>query len=93
MELIARNYWWPGMTQFIIEYIKDCDKCQQYKNHPELPVGKLKPLEIPNGFWKSILVDFIVKLPQAQGFNLILTTVCRAIKQAYFLLTTEEISA
>jgi hypothetical protein len=93
MELITRNYWWPGITRFVIEYIKGCDKCQRYKNHPELPTGKLKPLEVPSRPWKSISVDFIVKLPQAQGFDLILVTVCRATKQAHFTLTTEKISA
>src|SRR6516164_9145336 len=93
MELITRNYWWPGITRFVIEYIKGCDKCQRYKNHPELPAGKLKPLEVPSGPWKSISADFIVKLPQAQGFDSILVTVCRATKQAHFIPTTEEISA
>ena len=92
-ELITRNYWWPGITQFMIEYIKGCNKCQRYKNHLELLAGKLKPLEVPNVPWKSILADFIVKLPQAQGFDLILVTICRAIKQAHFILTMEEISA
>jgi hypothetical protein len=27
MELITHNYWWPGMTKFVVEYIKGCDTC------------------------------------------------------------------
>ena len=28
LELISYNYWWPGSTQKINDYISGCDKCQ-----------------------------------------------------------------
>ena len=26
-ELVARNYWWPGMGHYIAKYVKGCDLC------------------------------------------------------------------
>ena len=26
-ELVARNYWWPGMGRYIAKYVKGCDLC------------------------------------------------------------------
>ena len=40
-ELITRNYWWPGITTFISNYIKGCDLCQRTKTQRTLPSGKL----------------------------------------------------
>jgi len=32
MELIGRNYWWPGITKEMGRYVDGCDTCQRYKN-------------------------------------------------------------
>jgi len=32
MELITRNYWWPGITKEVGRYVDECDACQRYKN-------------------------------------------------------------
>jgi len=39
LELIRRNYWWPGMTIFVKNYIASCAICQQMKvnMHPSAP--------------------------------------------------------
>jgi len=42
-ELVARNYWWPGVTKKVGRYVDGCDACQRYKNQSEAPVGKLIP--------------------------------------------------
>ena len=31
-ELVARNYWWPGVTKEIGRYVDGCNACQRYKN-------------------------------------------------------------
>src|ERR1700677_881183 len=72
IELITRNYWWPGLSKFTIKYVKGCDTCNRTKMFPEKPVGKLLPLPIPNVPWKSISSDMIVSLPESQGCNAIL---------------------
>jgi len=47
MELITRNYWWPGVTKEVGKYVDGCDACQRYKNQSKAPVGKLMPNAIP----------------------------------------------
>ena len=47
VELVMRNYWWPGVTRNVGKYVKECDLCQRMKNRIEEPVGKLKLSEVP----------------------------------------------
>ena len=28
VELVTRNYWWPGVTRDVKKYVLGCDKCQ-----------------------------------------------------------------
>ena len=32
MELVMRNYWWPGVIRDIGRYINNCNICQRIKN-------------------------------------------------------------
>ena len=47
VELVTRNYWWPGVTKKIKQYIKGCDQCQRIKNKAEMSVGKLRLNIVP----------------------------------------------
>jgi hypothetical protein len=47
LELIARNYWWPQMSQVIGLYCHTCDPCNCTKLHHHLPQGELHPMETP----------------------------------------------
>ena len=31
-ELVARNYWWPGVTKEVEKYVKRYNACQRYKD-------------------------------------------------------------
>jgi len=93
VELVTRNFWWPGITKEVKQYVEGYDACQRNKNHTEQPAGKLMPNSIPEKPWTHILADFITKLPLAQGYNSILVVVDRLTKMAHFILTTEKTSA
>ena len=47
LELIKKNYWWPGLKKDIKKYIQRCFKCQQNKVQNQKKTGELHPLEIP----------------------------------------------
>ena len=32
VELVTRNYWWPGVTRDVGKYVEGCDLCQRMKN-------------------------------------------------------------
>ena len=89
-ELVTRNFWWPGVTKEVKKYVEECDVCQKNKNQTETPTGKLMPNTVPEKPWTHISMDFITKLPLAQGYDSILVVCDRMTKMAYFVPTTEK---
>ena len=75
------------------KYVEGYDICQRNKNCTKQPAGKLMPNLIPDKAWMHILVDFITKLPLAQGYNSILVVVDQFTKMVHFVPTTEKTTA
>ena len=46
VELVTRNFWWPGVTREVKRYVEGCDACQRNKNRMQPPIGKLMPNSI-----------------------------------------------
>ena len=88
VELVTRNYWWPGIMKEVKQYVEGCDQCQRMKNRAEMPVGKLRPNKIPEKPWQHISVDFIIKLPLSKGHDSILVVCDRFLKISHFVATT-----
>jgi len=93
VELVTRNFWWPGVTKEIKQYVEGYNSSQQNKNCTEQPARKLMPNSIPEKPWTHILADFITKLPLAQGYDSILVVVDWLIKMVHFIPTMEKTSA
>jgi len=93
VELVTRNFWWPGVTKEVKRYVEGCDAYQQNKNCTEQPAGKLMPNSILKKPWIHILADFIIKLPLAQKYDSILVVVNRLTKMVHFISTMEKTSA
>jgi len=93
VELVTRNFWWPGVTKEVKRYVEGCDAYQRNKNHIEQPASKLMPNSIPEKPWTHISADFITKLLLAQGYDSILVVVDRLTKIVHFIPTTEKMSA
>jgi len=89
VELVTRNYWWPGVTRDIGKHMEGCDLCQRIKNRTEEPAGKLKLSEVPHKTWTHLTVDFITKLPVVAGKDVILVVCDRLSKMTHFVATTE----
>ncbi|PRP72900.1 retrotransposable element protein, partial [Planoprotostelium fungivorum] len=65
------------------------------KNWSEETTGLLQPLEVPSDRWTSVTIDFMVELPECQGFNAIMVVVDRFTKMSHFIpckntITSEE---
>ena len=93
VELVTRNYWWPGVTRNVGRYVEGCDLCQRMKNRIEEPAGKLKLSEVPQKTWTHLMVDFITKLLVVAGKDAILIVCDRLSKIIHFVATTEGTSA
>jgi len=88
--MVTRNFWWPGVTREVKQYVEEYNACQHNKNCTEQPAGKLMPNLIPNKAWTHISADFITKLPLVQGYDSILVVVDWFTKMAHFVPTTEK---
>jgi hypothetical protein len=74
-QALRRDYWWPKMREFVVQYVQGCAICQENKpitqrNNPGLypipPEENAQPFE-------TIMMDLIVKLPKSNGYDSILT--------------------
>jgi len=93
VELVTRNYWWPGVTRDVGKYVEGCDLCQRMKNRTEELAGKLKLSEVPQKMWSHLTGDFITKLLVVAGKDVILVVCDRLSKMMHFVATTEGTSA
>jgi len=75
LELLKRNYWWPGLKEDVKRYVQGCIKCQQNKVQHQKKAGELHPLEIPKGPWQKISIDIIGPLPKSNGMDTIVVIV------------------
>jgi hypothetical protein len=90
-ELVTRNYWWPGMTRFIKNYVAACDTCNRKKKIPGKREKPLQPIEPAKQPWQKVTNDFIVGLPESKGYNAIWVIADHLTRQAHFIPTTTEI--
>lgn len=93
LSLIGRKFSWPKMRTDIINFIKGCQLCQQVNvDHWSAP-GRLIPLDIPERPWSIIGIDYIVKLPNSNGFDSILVVVDHLHKGAHLIPAKEKWNA
>ena len=93
VELVTRNYWWPGVMRNIGRYMEGCDLCQRMKNRTEELAEKLKLSEMLEKPWTHLTVDFITKLLVVAGKDAILVVYNWLSKMTHFVATTEGTTA
>ena len=64
LKLLKRNYWWLGIKNNIKKYVQRYIKYKQNKVQHMKKVGKLYPLELPEGPWQEISINIIGPLPR-----------------------------
>jgi len=87
LELVSWNYWWPQMSRYIGQYASTCDLCLQTKPWWHSPVGKLQPLSVPDEWWDTLSIDFMVELPESSGHDAVMTVVDSISKRVHFVPT------
>ena len=61
---ITQGYWWPNMQREALEYIRECDQCQQFAPSIYQPGEILNPLSSPWSFAQWGL-DIVEPFPKA----------------------------
>ncbi|GLB42887.1 putative retrotransposable element tf2 155 kda protein type 1-like [Lyophyllum shimeji] len=76
LELIKRDYWWPGMYVFIKRYVEGCATCQQMKTNTHPTTPPITPIKSSTTRpFAQITMDFITDLPEKDGYNSIMVVV------------------
>lgn len=90
---IRRNYYWPGLQNDVIEWVRNCDICQRTKVYPKKPHGELKPVDPVPRFWGVVTSDLITGLPPCKGFNAIWTATDKRGKMVHIAPTTDTLDS
>ncbi|MBW0581612.1 hypothetical protein O181_121327, partial [Austropuccinia psidii MF-1] len=70
LKLVKQDFHWPGMTQFIKDYVSSCKQCSRRKNIHHKKFGLLKPLPIPNVDRFSKMAVFIPTMSSITSLDL-----------------------
>jgi hypothetical protein len=98
IERLTRTYWWPGMWKDTRQYIRECE-CQRDKTSRHATYGLMQSIPQLREPWKSVAMDFIVKLPKSRDpvsgreYDTILTITDRLTKEAKFVPMNEATDA
>jgi len=93
LELVSRNYWWPQMSRYIGQYMSTCDLCLRTKPWRHSPVGELQPLSVPETWWDTLSVDFVVELLESSEHDAVMTVVDAVSKRVHFIPTHTTVTA
>ncbi|KAF4476972.1 Transposon Tf2-6 polyprotein [Colletotrichum fructicola Nara gc5] len=63
LALVSRRFYWPGQSQLVRRFCRNCDGCGRSHIWRERRKGLLKPLPIPQRIRSDLAMDFITDLP------------------------------
>ena len=83
---LRRHYYWSEMKRHVRDFVRRCLTCHQVKAEHQKPVGLLQQLEVAEGKWEHVTMDFVTHLPRTpQGYDAVWVIVDRFTKSAHFL--------
>lgn len=94
LELISRQFWWPGITRDVTLYVESCDSCQRTKARSGKSHGLLNSLPVPDAPWQHVTMDFITGLKTTKrGVDAICVFVDRLTKMTHLVPTTKSVTS
>jgi hypothetical protein len=88
LQQVQEKYYWPGMKEWITEYVKGCAICQQNKvltHRKTMSVYRI-PTEDNTCPFQQVARDLITRLPQIKDQDAILTIVDQGCSRAAVFL-------
>jgi hypothetical protein len=94
MANLSRIPWWPQQFDKLNDFVRAYHSCQVNKPANQAPAGLLQPLPVPEKYWESVSLDFMVRLPRTcRGYDVIAVFVDRLSKYVQIIPTKTEMSA
>ena len=90
-QLVASEFWWPGLASYVHSYVRGCALCQQHKvnTHPSRPPLLPIPSSCSRPF-QQISCDLITDLPLSDGFDTLLVVVDHGLTKGVILCPTKK---
>ncbi|KAF8757331.1 hypothetical protein RHS01_04118 [Rhizoctonia solani] len=92
LELLSRNYYWPGICTDTYWHVDSCKTCQRIRK-PKYTSIPPQPLELPTRPWQHVSYDMIVDLPKDGNHNSILVIVDSFTKYGIFVKCSKKLKA
>jgi hypothetical protein len=92
LRMVANDYWWPTMREFVQNYVKGCATCQMTKPNTSRPKPPLMPIPVePKAIpFQTISLDLITDLPTSRGYDSVLTIVDHNCSKAAIFLPCQK---
>ena len=84
-DLLDRQYYWKDMRKQVDQYVRNCHSCQCSRTSRHATFGVVRPLPVPENTWEDISMDFVVGLPECEGFDVVWVVVDRLSKMRHFI--------
>ncbi|KAF8752408.1 Reverse transcriptase (RNA-dependent DNA polymerase) [Rhizoctonia solani] len=92
LELVSRNYYWPGIRADTYWHVDSCETCQRIRK-PKYESIPPQPLELPSRPWQHVLYDMIVDLPKDGNSDSILVIVDSFTKYVILVECSKKLKA
>ena len=84
-HLLDWQYYWKDMRKQVDQYVWNCHNCQRSRTSRHAMFGVHRPLSVPEKPWEVISMDFVVGLPECEGFDAVWVVVDRLSKMRHFV--------
>ena len=84
--IVERDFWWPGLSVFVGNFVAGCAVCQQNKvcMHPVTP--PLSPIKSSSSLpFKQLSIDLITDLPLSHGHDSLMVVVDHGLTKGVIL--------
>ncbi|QRW23803.1 Retrotransposable element Tf2 protein [Rhizoctonia solani] len=92
LELISRNYYWPGIRADTYWHVDSCKTCQRIRK-PKYTSIPPQPLELPTRPWQHVSYNMIVDLPKDGSNDSILVIVDSFTKYVILVECSKKLKA
>ncbi|KAF8747897.1 Chromo (CHRromatin Organization MOdifier) domain [Rhizoctonia solani] len=92
LELVSRNYYWPGIRADTYWHVDSCETCQRIRK-PKYATIPPQPLELPSRPWQHVSYDMIVDLPKDGSNDSILVIVDSFTKYVILVECSKKLKA
>jgi len=82
---LDRQDYWKNMRKQVDQFVWNCHNCQWSRIPRHSTFGVLRPLPVLEKPWEDISMDFVVGLPECEGFDAIWVVVDILSKMRHFI--------